>query len=50
MRRAGKGTVQRTLTLESYEDSLNALYAREGDSVPGNELVLPIFGSEIEND
>lgn len=50
MRRAGKGTVQRALTLESYKDALNALYAREGDSVPGNELILPVFGSEIKKE
>ena len=41
MRRAGKGTVQRGPTLELYKEALDALYAREGDAVPGNELVLP---------
>ena len=50
MRRAGKGTVQRAATLESYKDVLNALYAREGDSVSGNELVLPTFGSRTKKD
>ena len=43
MRRAGKGTIQRGPTLELYQDALDALYAREGDTVPGNELVLPGF-------
>ncbi|KAL8658299.1 MAG: hypothetical protein Q9226_001115 [Calogaya cf. arnoldii] len=41
MRRAGKGTVQRGPTLEQYKDELDKLYIREGDAVPGNELVLP---------
>ena len=41
MRRAGKGTVQRGPTLELYKDKFDELYAREGDTVPGNELVLP---------
>ncbi|KAK0506918.1 hypothetical protein JMJ35_010618 [Cladonia borealis] len=50
MQRAGKGTVQRAHTLQYYRDTLDALYAREGDSVPGNELVLPSFESEIEKD
>ncbi|KAL9017855.1 MAG: hypothetical protein Q9185_004803 [Variospora sp. 1 TL-2023] len=42
MRRAGKGTVQRGPTLEQYKDELDELYIREGDAVPGNELVLPL--------
>ena len=46
MRRAGKGTVQRGPALELYKDALDALYAREGDAVPGNELVLPGFNSK----
>ena len=46
MRRAGKGTVQRGPTLELYKDALDTLYAREGDAVPGNELVLPGFDSK----
>ena len=46
MRRAGKGTVQRGPTLELYKDALDALYEREGDAVPGNELVLPGFTSD----
>lgn len=41
MRRAGKGTVQRGPTLTLYKEALDALYEREGDAVPGNELVLP---------
>ncbi|KAL8841961.1 MAG: hypothetical protein Q9176_002898 [Flavoplaca citrina] len=41
MRRAGKGTVQRGPTLQLYKDKLDQLYEREGDAVPGNELVLP---------
>ncbi len=41
MRRAGKGTVQRGPTLALYKDALDALYEREGDTVSGNELVLP---------
>ena len=48
MRRAGKGTVQRAPTLDLYKDALDALYAREGDAVPGNELVLPIPGLKDE--
>ena len=43
--RAGKGTVQRGPTLELYKDALDALYEREGDGVPGNELVLPGYTS-----
>lgn len=43
MRRVGKGTVQRSPTLELYEDALDALYAREGDILPGTELVLLSF-------
>ena len=50
MQRAGKGTVQRAPTLQMYKDTINALYAREGDSVPDNALRLPSFGSEIEKD
>lgn len=50
MQRAGKGTVQRHPTLQAYKDAINALYTREGDSVPHNELVLPSFVSEIEKD
>ncbi|KAL9098748.1 MAG: hypothetical protein Q9163_005648 [Psora crenata] len=42
MRRASKGTVQRRPTLSLYKEALDALYAREGDGVPGNELVLPM--------
>ncbi|KAI4277762.1 MAG: hypothetical protein LQ337_001520 [Flavoplaca oasis] len=41
MRRAGKGTVQRGPTLQLYKGKLDQLYEREGDAVPGNELVLP---------
>ncbi|KAI4287402.1 MAG: hypothetical protein L6R35_003344 [Caloplaca aegaea] len=41
MPRAGKGTVQRGPSLEQYKDELDKLYIREGDAVPGNELVLP---------
>ncbi|KAL8673514.1 MAG: hypothetical protein Q9168_002071 [Polycauliona sp. 1 TL-2023] len=41
MRRAGKGTVQRGPTLQLYTDELDQLYTREGDVIPGNELVLP---------
>lgn len=48
MQRAGKGTVQRAPTLQFYKDDIDALYAREGDPVPGNELVLP--GFEVEKD
>ena len=43
MRRAGKGTVQRGPTLELYKEALDAFYTREGDVVPGNELVLSGF-------
>ena len=41
MRRAGKATVQRGPMLQLYKDKLDQLYEREGDAVPGNELVLP---------
>lgn len=41
MRRADKGTVQRGPTLELYKNALDELYAREGDALPDNELVLP---------
>ena len=41
MRRAGKGTVQRRPTLELYKNTLDGLYARKGDALPSNELVLP---------
>lgn len=44
MRYAGKGTVQRAPTLSLYKDMLDALYAREGDISPGNDLALPVPG------
>ena len=47
MQRAGKGTVQRAPTLQFYQNTLDALYAREGDSIPGDELVLSSFESEM---
>ena len=50
MQRARKGTVQRTPPLQAYKDAINALYIREGDSVPHNELVLPSFALEIGKD
>lgn len=40
MRRAGKGTVQRGPTLALYKDAIDALYEREGDAIPGHELIL----------
>ena len=33
--RAGKGTVQRNPTLKLYQDTLDALYAKEGNRTPG---------------
>lgn len=47
MRRAGKGTVQRGPTVDLYRAALDVLYAREGDAVPGNELVLPNFETQV---
>ena len=47
MRRAGKGTVQRGPTVELYKDALDALYAREGDTLLGNELFLPRQEDEV---
>ena len=41
MQRSGKGTVQRGPTLQLYKSKLDQLYEREGDTVLGNELVLP---------
>lgn len=46
MRRAVKGTVQRGPTLEHYKRELDILYDREGDEIPGNEMVLPLFNTE----
>lgn len=46
MRRAGKGTVQRGPTLGHYKRELDILYDREGDEVPGNEMVLPLFNTK----
>ena len=45
MLRAGKGSVQRAPTLQLYEKALDEMYAREGDALPGNEMVLPGQGS-----
>ena len=47
MRRAGKGTVQRGPTVQLYKNELDALYAREGDLLLENELVLPRQENEV---
>ena len=49
MQRAGKGTVQRAPTLQLDQNTPDALYAREGDSMPGDELVLSSFESEMRD-
>ena len=36
--------------MDLYKDVLDALYAREGDAVPGNELVLPSSHHCFEED
>ena len=41
MLRTGKGTAQRASTLRLYDRALNEFYAREGDALLGNEMVLP---------
>jgi len=48
IRRTGKGTVQRASTLEMYKDTLDELYAREGDAMPENQLVLPRFDTKSQ--
>ncbi|KAL8721901.1 MAG: hypothetical protein Q9225_001497 [Loekoesia sp. 1 TL-2023] len=48
MLRAGKGTIQRSLTLELYKDVLDDLYNREGDAFLGNELSNPTRTSELD--
>ena len=47
IRHAGKGSVQRGPTVEVNPDALNAIYAREGDTLLGNELVLPRQEDEV---